>query len=210
MPEIYQDMNEQTKWENSILKRFEDERRASIHVSDLLVCMRRPVLLEQYYPDWDVTTLFRFMFGRALEKAVFSLLIPDTVQELEVEYRGLKGHIDFASDPEDYECKFTWSAFSTTDALFRDKWYWVEQAGLYVLMRGRQSCKFIVMNVLPTPQVRCFRVTWSRSELVELETRMIERMEYLMAKRSAGQLPMKTVHTWACKGCPVKTICQRL
>jgi CRISPR/Cas system-associated exonuclease Cas4 (RecB family) len=183
--------------------------RTGTHVSDLILCLRQPFLMRKYQPEWDALSLFRFEMGRSLEKVVFSTLLPDSTQEMEVEEDGIVGHIDFASDPYDYECKLTWS-HPKDDPEENVKFWWLEQAGSYAVMRRRDACKFIVLHLFPVPKLSCYFVEWTRRELGDLWSIMLKRKEYSDKKEREGLLPARTSLKWLCKGCPVENVCYEL
>jgi len=213
------DHEELDRWENKLASQYEAETRTGLHVSDLIVCLRRPVLLEEYFPEWDINKLYMFTFGRGWEKEVFKDLLPEATQELEVTQKidgvnqVLEGHIDFGADPLDYECKATWSKLPTTDdeveELFSKNWYWEEQAGAYAVMRRRTACRFAVLHIptFPNPTLRIYRVEWTKQELAEIWRAFTQRARYVQEKRARGELPARTQHKWACKGCPVEEVC---
>ena len=146
MPSYSTDFETQQKWESSLLSQYRDEVREfdpeRVHVSDLTSCLRRPFLSREYDPSWSMTTLYLFTLGRAFESAVFKTLLPESTEELEVLEGGIVGHIDFATDTLDYECKLTWKREPEdeegVEELFDRSQYWVDQAGTYAVMRRRR------------------------------------------------------------------------
>ena len=148
--------------------------------------------------------------GRALEKAVFKLLLPVSTQELEVREQGIEGHIDFAADPYDYECKLTWSKpDEDPEDLKESKFWWFTQAGSYAVMRRRDECKLVVLHLFPVPSLRCYHVVWTRLELGDLWRTMQERKKYILEVKREGKLPMATPLSWPCGGCEVKYVCPK-
>mgnify|MGYP001198890632 FL=1 len=195
-------------WNDTLTSSYESNDRTGVHVSDLTLCLRQTALSRKHPPVWDESTLYRFTMGRAMEKNFFSLFAPTMTQELEVKKDGIEGHIDFGSDPVDFECKLTWSREpETSDALFESKFWWLEQAGAYTYMRGRTKMNFVICFLNPVPKIRCYQVEWEQSELDELWKRFLENKEYLEVKEVKGELPMKTPLTWLCRGCAYKEVC---
>ena len=180
-----------------------------VHVSDLTSCLRRPVLSREFFPQWQMGTLLMFTLGRAFEHYVFKELLPDTTQEMEVEEDGIQGHIDFASEPYDYECKLTWKREGEVEDLFERSQYWVDQAGAYAVMRRRRACRFAVLHVggYPPPSLRIYKVEWTAEEQGELWKLLLKRKDYVRGKVEEGELPMKTLDTNLCKTCQVKEVC---
>lgn len=210
MPNISFDQDQLELWTDSLLTSYEQEVRTGTHVSDLILCLRQGPLLEEYLPDWNIETLYRFTLGRALEKAVFQLLLPAEVatQELEVKQDGIEGHIDFGADPYDFECKLTWShPPRDIDELLSSKFWWFEQAGAYAFMRRRTECEFVVLYLASVPQLHTYRVEWAKEELEANWAMLLSRKKYREEKKAAGLLPMRTTHKWLCQGCSVKGVC---
>jgi CRISPR/Cas system-associated exonuclease Cas4 (RecB family) len=146
--------------------------------------------------------------GRAMEEVFFSHLADNAIQELEVKLEGIEGHIDFGSDPLDYECKLTWSREpETPEELFDSKFWWVQQAGAYTYMRKRTKINFVVCFLNPIPKIRCYQLEWTQEELTELWMWLKDNKEYLEIKEIQGALPMKTPLTWLCRGCAYKEVC---
>ncbi len=213
------DQEELARWEDKLTDQYEQETRTGLHVSDLIVCLRQSVLMREYYPDWNVETLYMFTLGRAFEKIIFSMLLPESTQEYEVKQAiegvddPLEGHIDFGTDTLDYECKTTWSKLPKTDdevdQLFSKNWYWEEQAGMYAVMRRRTACRFAVLHIptFPTPTLRIYRVEWTKQELAEIWHAAEQRARYKQEQARKGLLPARTVHKWACERCPVEGVC---
>jgi len=195
-------------WHEKLQKNYESEPRTGMHVSDLTLCLRQTALSRLHQPVWDHTTLFRFTMGRSMEKSFFSDLLPESTQEMSVEKDGIVGHIDFAGEEIDYECKLTWGKEPTSiDKLFADKFYWVEQAGAYTHMRDRTEMNFVVCFLNPIPRLRSYRLTWEEYELEDLWGKFLEKKEYIEVKKSKDELPMKTPLTWLCRGCSYKEVC---
>ena len=195
-------------WNDTLTSSYESNDRTGVHVSDLTLCLRQTALSRKHSPVWDESTLYRFTMGRAMEKNFFSLFAPTMTQELEVKKDGIEGHIDFGSDPVDYECKLTWSREpESSDALFESKFWWLEQAGAYAYMRGRTKMNFVICFLNPVPKIRCYQVEWEQSELDTLWKRFLENKEYLEVKEVKGELPMKPPLTWLCRGCAYKEVC---
>jgi len=236
MPSIKRDLDEESRWTDVLEGLYEENDRKDdglTHVSDLIMCLRQPVLAREYPPEWDLVTLFRFQMGRAFEKAFFETIVPYAVDELLVEDQGITGHIDFGlgsmsgggvveviddalpplhieGDPLDFECKLTWSYEpESLEEIIESKFWWFEQAGTYTIMRRRTKCRFVVLWLVPIPKLRCYLVEWSKSEQVELWRMMTERDKYVKGKVERGELPMKTVHLWLCKGCAVRYACDK-
>lgn len=199
---------EEDVWETHLQKNYESNDRTGTHVSDLLLCLRQPILAKQNKPNWETQTLFRFTMGRSLEKSFFQDVIPEATKELEVEKNGIVGHIDFAGEKFDYECKLTWSREPKEQYLEQDfKPYWLDQAGAYTHMRGRTSMRFIVCYLNPVPRLRCYEINWEEHELEDLWNSFIRKKIYVDKKVSNNELPMRTVEDWLCKGCPYKEVC---
>lgn len=211
MPTITHDTQAENEWTEKLILSYESEQREGVHVSDLLLCLRQPELMKEYPPSWDMITLFRFTVGRALEKAVFKLILPQSTRELEVSEGGIEGHIDFGGDPHDWECKLTWSKPpSEPEDLLDDKFWWFEQMATYAIMRRRTECKLAVLYLFPIPRLACYLVSWERDELGDMWRIMQSRMSYMIGKRDGVGYPKRTPHTWLCKGCPVEEICYNL
>jgi hypothetical protein len=210
MPSISRDRETEGKWEDALTLETESEGpRTKTHVSDLILCLRQTELLRDYPPAWSIKTLLRFKMGRAFEKFFFKFLLPSGTEELEVEEDGIVGHIDFGSDPYDFECKLTWSKPKDDDGLdlLEDKFWWFEQGGAYLIMRRRVAFKLAVFHVFPVPDLRCFHVEYSREELGELWEILTSRRDYLEGMRRKKKYPPKTPLTWLCDGCPAKEVC---
>ncbi len=215
MPEVVIDHKEELKWENKLIDSYTNESRddGKVHVSDLLICMRKPEIQRQYEPSWTMRTLLMFTFGKSFEKFIFQTILPEATRELEVEEDGIVGHIDFATDDLDYECKLTWTKErDDPNDLFEKQWYWLEQAGTYAIMRRRYSCRFAVIHIpsWPVPSLRIYRVTWTKEELGELWEIMQNRKEYYLSMITQGKYPHKTQHKQFCKSCAVEEICGKL
>ena len=199
---------EENKWQDRLVKTYETEPRTGMHVSDLTLCLRQTALSRLHKPVWEEQTLYRFTMGRAMEKSFFSLLIPESTQELSVEKDGIVGHIDFAGEEIDYECKLTWGKEpQTAEQLFTDKFYWVDQAGAYTHMRGRTQMNFVVCFLNPIPRLRSYTLTWDEYELEVLWARFLDNKEYIEVKNAQDELPMKTPLTGLCRGCAYKEVC---
>ncbi len=215
------DHEELVRWEEKLVNQFEEEARTGLHVSDLIVCMRQSVLMREYFPNWDIKTLYMFTLGRAFEKVIFSMLLPESTQEYEVKQSiegvdlPLEGHIDFGTDELDYECKTTWSKMPITDEeveeLFSKNWYWEEQAGMYAVMRRRKACRFAVLHIptFPNPTLQIYMVEWTTQELAEIWRSATMRAQYMQDQAKAGKLPARTAHKWACERCPVENVCPK-
>jgi len=223
MPDITIDVSMKDRVMKHLASQYRDESaRTGTHVSDLIVCLRRPFLMREYFPDWDSKTLLRFTLGRAFEKVVHEeLLLNSNVllnveQELEVTHDEedgtpvLEGHIDIGADPLDVETKFTMKSEDANDPdeLFAGNWYWLEQAMTYAVMRRRRSMMFWVffatrwgLDFVP------YLVKWNNSELADHWRVMMARKKYVEGHRILGTLPEKTEHKWACNGCPVYKVC---
>ena len=149
-------------WDESLQNSYKNQERSGTHVSALLLCLRQTALSRLHEPVWDSTTLQRFQMGRAMEKAFFSEIMPSATQELEVEQDGIVGHIDFGSEPVDYECKLTWKKeLDDPEELFKKSWWWLDQAGAYTFMRKRTKINFVVCFINFTPRMRCYEVEWT-------------------------------------------------
>lgn len=216
MPRVELDTVETTRWEEALTKTAENEvARTGLHVSDLILCLRQGEIQREYLPDWNITTLYQFTMGRAFEKAVFQLIKPELMhtEELEVEQDGIVGHIDFGADPYDYECKATWSnPGDDAHGFFSDKFWWLEQAGMYAIMRRRRAVKFAVLYIPPWPQPQLYNyhVEWTAEEQGELWKMVLARKKYVLGKRAKGELPNMTTMKWLCTNCSVKEICPKL
>lgn len=208
---IERSITEESIWESHLHSEYERGAREGVHVSDLTLCLRPAILSKKYSPKFETETLFRFTMGRAMEKSFFEVIanrLGGVTQELEVEKDGIVGHIDFASDVYDYECKLTWGREPKDNYLVRDfKTYWLDQAGAYTYMRGRTKMKFIVCYIKPNPRVRCYEVEWTQEELEELWQSFLSKKKYVEDKVSKGEMPMKTVERWLCNGCAYKEPC---
>lgn len=203
---------EENYWKNNLQNNYKSNDRTGTHVSDLILCLRQSVLARTNQPKWEDQTLFRFTMGRSLETTFWRDIIQEEyshfTQELEVEKDGVVGHIDFGGEFYDYECKLTWGREPKDEYLEKDfKEYWLDQAGAYTYMRGRTSMRFIVGYINPVPRLRCYQVTWTEEELQDLWDSLIRKKLYVEKKTSLGQLPMRTVETWLCKGCPYNEVC---
>lgn len=217
MPSFSSDYDTQHEWESRLSSLYRDEVREfdpeRVHVSDLISCLRRPFLTREYEPSWNLNTLYMFTLGRAFEKAVFTGLLPESTEELEVLEGGIVGHIDFGTDDLDYECKLTWKrepqSEDEVDELFEKSQYWVDQAGTYAIMRRRRACRFAVLHIptFPQPSLRIYRVEWTAREQAELWKSMTQNREYVVGKEGSGELPMKTLDTKLCQTCQVKEVC---
>ena len=220
MPEFTTDDTTAQDWGKRLIRldRKEQESRRvfnpdRVHVSELISCLRRPVLQREYDVDWNPRTLLMFTMGRAFESYVFGRMLPEATEELEVHEEGIVGHIDFATDEMDYECKLTWKREPKDDdevgELFDRSDYWVEQAGAYAVMRRRRACKFAVLHVTPypPPSLRIYTVEWTAEEQGELWDRMQKRRRYLIDKWEKEELPMMVLNRKLCNSCSVKTIC---
>ena len=199
-------------WNTDLQKVYESEpKRTRTHVSDLTWCLRQSALSRIHKPNWTPVTLYRFTMGRAMENVFFSNLMPNATQEMEVESDGIVGHIDFGSDPVDYECKLTWGKEPDEDDIqswFEDsKGYWLTQAGAYTYMRGRTTMNFVVCFVSFIPRIRCYEVSWDKEELQDMWDKLLDAKEYLDFKDALGELPMKTLDTYKCKSCQFKEVC---
>lgn len=215
MPQAVILETEERAWGEALQEVYHNETRTGVHVSDLITCIRRGLLLEEYKPDFGTGSLYRFSLGRSMEVAFMKILL-DTkgviYQELEVKEEGIEGHIDFASDPYDYECKFTFvRPRDTPDELFERQWYWAEQAGTYAIMRRRRSCIVTVVHVImPEPIVIPYLVTWTAEEQGELWKAMRMRRDYRNRMQKLGEFGARTSHTQFCEGCPVHHACYHL
>ncbi len=196
-------------WNETLKESYQQERRkGNYHVSDLTMCLRQTALSRKHDPVWNETTLYRFSMGRAMEKFFFSMIMPKSIQEYEVEKDGIVGHIDFGTCAVDYECKLTWGKEpKSPEELFKSKFWWVEQAGAYTYMRGRTHMNFVVCFLNPVPVIRCYQLKWEPEELEELWSKFLENKDYLEFKDVLGELPIKTPLTWLCKGCAYKEVC---
>ena len=201
-------------WNNKLHQEYDSSDRTGTHVSDLTMCLRKTALSRLHNPVWETETLYRFTMGRSLEKAFFTSLMPEATQELEVEKEGVVGHIDFAGEEVDYECKATWSReldveeiFLTGKGRIKPKDYWVKQAGAYTHMRGRTKMNFIVFYLANPPKLRCYQLEWTEDELHELWSGLIENKNYLDMKDAIGELPYKPPQTWQCNGCSYRKVC---
>jgi CRISPR/Cas system-associated exonuclease Cas4 (RecB family) len=223
MPTVTLDTETQLEWEELLTRHFsDDEPRTGIHVSDLTICIRQSILTRLYQPSVPAMGSLRFLFGRAFEKLVFKVFLPYATEELEVKENGIEGHIDFASDPYDFECKFSWKYVKDDPSdLFDDNFWYLDQAGMYAIMRRRTACKFAIIHVQPIPQLRIYHVEWTRRELGELWERMTRRKDYMIEVQTKidarpndltvlpSRLP-SPLSGKMCKGCGVYDICFRL
>ena len=221
VPNVVVDYQEEVHWEDSLIKEYTDDQRhldGKVHVSDLIICMRRPEIIREYEPQWTMRSLLMFTFGKSFEKFVFKAILPEATREIEVEEDGIVGHIDFGvgdvgTDDMDFECKLTWTKErDDPNELFDKQWYWLEQAGTYAVMRRRYSCRFAVIHIpsWPMPTLRIYKVTWTKEELGDLWSIMQKRKEYYLGMKAQAKLPHKTQHTQYCKSCPVEQICGKL
>tara|TARA_R100000306_G_C4374669_1_gene141419 strand:+ start:692 stop:1342 length:651 start_codon:yes stop_codon:yes gene_type:complete len=204
--------DKEDEWDRDLLTSYRNqEKRTGTHVSDLTWCLRQSALSRLHDPEWEPVTLYRFTMGRAMEHSFFSQIMPESTQELEVEQDGIVGHIDFADDPTDYECKLTWGKEPEDDNVqgwFEDsKSYWLEQAGAYTYMRNRTEINFVVCFVNYVPRIRSYRIQWTHGELADLWRRFQDSKEYLDFKEVQGELPMRTIDTKKCKTCQFKRVC---
>ena len=201
----------ENEWNDILQKSYTgDMRSGNYHVSDLnpALCLRQTALSRKHEPKWDNTTLYRFTMGRSMETFFFSSIMPESLQEYEVEKDGIVGHIDFGGKAIDYECKLTWAREpSTPEELFSKRQYWVKQAGAYAHMRGRTYMNFVICFLFPVPTLRCYELTWEKEELEDLWKKFLEAKEYLEFKDVLGQLPEKTIWTSLCRGCSYKEVC---
>jgi len=220
VPSIVIDTEEEQKWEDKLIASYtqDDRNDGKVHVSDLLICMRKPEITREYEPQWTMRTLLMFTFGRAFERFIFQAILPEATAELEVEEDGIVGHIDFGvgeagSEDMDYECKLTWTKEREDPYdLFEKQWYWLEQAATYAIMRRRYSCRFAVVHIptWPMPSLRIYRVTWTKEELGEHWEIMQNRKEYYLGMKAQRLWPHKTQHKQFCRGCAVEDICKIL
>tara|TARA_Y100000310_G_scaffold345740_1_gene469076 strand:+ start:1260 stop:1910 length:651 start_codon:yes stop_codon:yes gene_type:complete len=211
MPEIEVDEEEEQRWIEELADQYEGEARTGMHVSDLTLCLRQSPLNQLYQPKWDLTTLFRFRMGNALEKAFFKLLLPVATEEMEVICDGIEGHIDFGHDPYDYECKLTWgSPPKNPESLLDSKHWWFSQMAAYAFIRERVKMRLTVLFLVPIPRLKSYMVKWEEDELEDLWEMFIERKVYKEKKAEQGLFPSRTAMTWLCKGCPVKQPCDAL
>ena len=210
MPKITRDTELEDEWAQALIDKYEsEERREGVHVSDLLLCLRQTVIQDKYEPEWSPETLYRFTFGRAFETALAEMLLGMTIQEAKVEDEGIVGSIDFAGDDVDYESKAT-QAWPTddTEEFFEKRFYWLEQAGTYAIMRRRTESVFAVLHLTNPPTMpRAYRIEWSKKELGDLWSMMKTRRDYIAEHRANGTYPKKTPLTWLCTGCPVRRVC---
>ena len=203
---------QENEWDSELVTSYANEaKRTGTHVSDLTWCLRQTALSRLYTPEWTPVTLYRFTMGRAMEKVFFSEMMPHATQELEVEKDGIVGHIDFGADPIDYECKLTWGKEPEDDDVqnwfINSKETWIQQAGAYTYMRGRNKMNFVVCFVNYVPRIRSYQLEWTEDELTNLWNTFLGNKEYLETKLSLGELPMKTIHTERCKSCQLRKVC---
>tara|TARA_Y100000310_G_scaffold341620_1_gene441380 strand:- start:7300 stop:7968 length:669 start_codon:yes stop_codon:yes gene_type:complete len=216
MPNIKVDTANMDEWEDKLALEEENEPpRTGVHVSDLVNCIRQPVLMQKYMPEWDMNTLIMFKFGRAFETAVFKSLLPGSTREVEVIEEGIEGHIDFGigeagSDDLDYETKLTWRyQKEDPNELFEGDYYYVlEQAGTYAIMRRRRECRIALLYVNPPPpQLEVLRVEWTAKEQGELWDIMRRRRDYYLEGLAGKRLPKRTPLKKLCLRCPVNRVC---
>ena len=210
MPDIQIDEEEMGRWQDELAEQYENDVRTGVHLSDLQLCLRQSPLSKLYAPKWDLVTLFRFRMGNALEKAFFKSLLPVATEEMELVQDGVEGHIDFGTDPLDYECKLTWSKKKEPEVLLDEKFWWFERMGWYTHMRHRVEMRLTVLFLFPIPDLVCYRVGWDEDELLDSWEIMLERKAYVEERAAMKELPDKTHLTWLCRGCPVKQPCDTL
>ena len=217
MPKFRSDDQTLRRMERGLLDSYANDQREfdpeAVHVSDLVSCLRRPVLSQDYDSDWSLQTLYLFTLGRAWEKAVFTALLPEETQELEVLEDGIIGHIDFGTDDLDYECKATFKrepkSQDEIDDLFEGSEYWVEQAAAYAIMRRRRAHRFAILHIpsFPNPTLRVYEIEWTAEEQARIWESLKQRREYVVKRRAEGLYPMKTLDTKLCQSCQVRTAC---
>ena len=223
LPTISVDEHTKVEWEEKLTRYFsDDDARTGIHVSDLTLCLRQTILTRLYTPSIPAMGALRFLFGRAFEKLVFSIMLPEATQELEVSEGGIEGHIDFGSEPYDFECKFSWKYVKDDPSdLFEENFWWLDQAGQYAVMRRRTACKFAVIHVQPIPTLMIYHVEWTTRELSDIWERATRGRDYIIGIQEKlkvdpddmSVLPMRLPSPLSgkmCKGCGVYDICMSL
>jgi hypothetical protein len=223
VPEIEIEELEVERWKDVLFdEQVEPRSDDYIHISDMLICMRQAPLQEEFYPVWDLVTLLRFAFGRAFEEYVGKKFYPEHERETEVIVDGIGGHIDLGAEENldggyvdlDVECKLTWGRIPHKDdeeglrGLLKSKFYWLEQMMSYAHMRGmRDSMRLAVLSLYPQPNYEIYKVDFEPHELERMWGSLVQRRDNILKHRGEGTLPMRTIHTWACKGCPVNGPC---
>ena len=200
----------------------QSHKRESTHVSDLILCTRQSILTREYSPDWNVDTLIKFEFGRAFETALaekffpFNYHVTNVKRELKVVSEGIVGHVDFACDPIDYECKLTFGKKLTDMEQFQTKhFYWFQQMQAYCHMRHRSEmgllvCYMSTANYMVDFDIVEYRVKFSSREIDTNWKRLLREKQSFQSALDNFLYPPKTIHTFCCRGCPVKEVCDEI
>lgn len=150
---------------------------------------------ERYYVD----TNCKFCNGRAIIDSDHDKDCPNENQEL-----------------LDYEFKLTWKWYPETqedlEAIFETNWYWLDQAGIYAVMRRRRACRFAMLHISskPEPRLNIIRIEWSEQEQAELWLYMKNNMLHVDQMKKEGKYPIRVSDKRLCRYCEVKRPCDRI
>ena len=227
-------------WENRLYEIYDRDRDLDLedmHISDLVSCLRRPVLSAEYDADFETRTLWMFTLGRAFERVVFQYILGgcecachqgqectlnndagslselELSSELEVIEGGFQGHIDFGGRGYDIETKCSWKRKPRSDQEVQDLFdkadYWVDQAASYAVMRRRTQARFLILHIssFPFAELGYYGLEWTRDELGDHWRMMNSRRDHVRTRVGEGRLPVKTLQTSLCSGCQVKWAC---
>ena len=192
--------------------------REGIHVSDLLFPLRtymRETHPEVGLPDRDCGF---FLAGQA-HHSIFQVIstLPE-YREVEVEFGGIRGHIDMLHDVP-VELKTTrMMRVRTGKEIARDCPHYIRQLAYYAAMTGRHRGQLWIFYLYArekgsgrsamTPQLRVYDVEFD--DLDAIRSEMLERKDALVeALESGDPSNLPPCPKWMCRSCRFREHCGR-
>lgn len=195
---LYEDRSLQEKLERKInlLLATDMKRQKEVHVSDLLF-LRKGYFGKTFYEPLTDTELGLFAAGKGHHMVIQSLRDSGEIEEMEVEWKGIKGSIDLLGD--------TVTEIKTTRV--RKKYtvetvppHWMEQLGSYVAMvhpTSTQAEGILFVLYLISAEFRTYRVTFE--DLPRIRARMESKADQLRtALKAKNYLALPLCPEWLC------------
>ena len=185
-------------------KMGEGERAEGLHVSDLIMCLRKAWIRQRTGEvPLDYSTVLVFSVGRAMQ----DWLTGQIGDEVGIEKDGIHGTPDYRDgDGVLSELKATYYSSSKD---IGETYHYHEQLGAYLAMTGELEGRLIVFYVngdykKDRRQMKVFDLQFTKEELDQWWSELLERKVILESAMELEDIPLEYHYTWECDYCVYK------
>jgi CRISPR-associated protein Cas4 len=196
---ITRDVENENKFKQLIFQNQHIDREKTIHVSDLVYCLRKAYFrLKGVTPTDDVAVEYQII-GKTLHK-----IIQDVFKyvEVEIENYGIKGTVDIleGNQKTPIEIKTTRKKIETTQDI---PTVYLTQLAYYLTLLDTHVGYLVILNVI-NADLKIFTVEINLQETKKELLGKKQLLEYALNQENYSILPKLE---WMCKTCEFRSVC---